>query len=81
MTGPSGDGLVHPLPLRPGPLHGESVPSYLRRLAQVNHVEPSELFETIAGYTGALSENAAEHPLPPLAEPTAPRRRAKKAAA
>lgn len=48
---------LRPLPIRPRPATGEPVSSYVRRLAQANHLRPSYLHRYLAGpprYLGAI---------------------------
>jgi len=56
MTGHDA-GRLSPLPIRPRPVAGESVSSYIRRLARANHLRPSYLHGYLAGpprYLGAI---------------------------
>jgi len=57
MTGHGIDDRPHPLPIRPRPAAGESVESYIRRLAHANHLRPSYLHGYLCGppnYLGAI---------------------------
>jgi len=50
MTAGNHDGdRLRPLPVRPGPRPGETTDSYVRRLAQANHLKPSYLRGYLAG--------------------------------
>jgi hypothetical protein len=53
MTGPDA-GRLSPLPIRPRPVAGEPVSSYVRRLARANHLRPSYLHGYLAGPPGYL---------------------------
>lgn len=57
MTGHDASRLL-PLPIRPRPVAGEPVSSYVRRLARANHLRPSYLHGCLAGppdYLRAIS--------------------------
>jgi hypothetical protein len=55
MTSPDrDDGRLSPLPARPRPAAGETVSSYVRRLAIANHLRPSYLHSYLAGPPGWL---------------------------
>jgi len=42
-SGDAGDHKLRPLPIRPRPIAGEGIVSYVRRLARANHLRPSYL--------------------------------------
>lgn len=46
---PTGGDPLRPLPVRPRPKAGETLDSYIRRLAQANHLKPSYLRGYLAG--------------------------------
>ena len=43
MTAEAAQPPLRPLPIRPGPVSGESTFSYIRRLAVANHLRPMHL--------------------------------------
>jgi TniQ protein len=49
VTSPDRDGRLPPPPVRPRPAAGETVSSYVRRLAIANHLRPSYLHGYLAG--------------------------------